>query len=317
VVVKTQNRKKEIAQGVVVKAANNLPLSSVLRIEGTRAIYSDEETQNGVVDYTAPTVTLSGTVDLNPIRTEKPRYTGTFIFVTANNEHYFIDRSSIDYNNKTFDIYEDPDLTIIPATIDESGGFEVAEAKLVNYLSVSSQAHIDEVNFRGFDVEFRLDAKSDSVAVRDSDGNELDIKEDGSVDVNTVTDAEQGDTIAISRHEDPYTTVQDNTLLAADFPADTFVEVFSQTSNSDNLRIRKATVKADTFGTFRLKIDGVILDYVRTSPEQRNCLFEFIEEPDFLNAQVLTIEFQPYRNRLTEYNFFTRLEGYNLTTPIY
>ena len=69
-------------------------------------------------------------------------------------------------------------------------------------------------------------------------------------------------------------------------------------------------IKADTFGIFKLIVDGSIRDYKRISNFERNCVFEFSEDEDFPNATDLEIEFVPERIKLTSYDFFMRIEAY-------
>lgn len=306
--IRTQNKNREIAQGVVIKSANNLPVSSVLRIEGTNKLIQDNT--NSIVSYSSPTVTLPTSTPLTNIRQIKSKYTGTLILITANNEHYFIDRSSIDYDNKTLNIYEDAELVTAPTGINLSSGWEIAEAKLVNYLSVSSQAHIDEVNFRGFDVEFTLDAKTDSVALKDKEGHELDINSDGSIDVNMQVDADDGDTIAIARHAQPFEQSNEFNLSAGGLSTSAYTQVYTFTSASDDLRIKTVKSSTSTLGTWKVKVDGQIKEVFRTSNNTRNLNIDFYNEIDLLDGQVLSLEFRPDRLRLNNYEFFVRLEGY-------
>jgi len=122
-------------------------------------------------------------------------------------------------------------------------------------------------------------------------------------------DADSGDNIAISGHENPRIVVDDSSFLDIALSTAAYTEIFSYTA-TENLRLRKINLKADTFGAFRIKVDGVIRDYYQTSPIYRNGLFEFLEEEHLNNTQELTIEFLPDRLCITNYNFFMRIEGY-------
>lgn len=118
-----------------------------------------------------------------------------------------------------------------------------------------------------------------------------------------------GDNIAISRHSTTFSEVDSNSYTNAQLSTSSYTEIYSYTATTD-IRIRTFKIKADTFGAFRLKIDGTIVDYFLTSQFLRNAHFYFIEEIDLLNGQELTIEFLPERIYLPNYEFFYRLEGY-------
>lgn len=127
--------------------------------------------------------------------------------------------------------------------------------------------------------------------------------------INIVSDADTGDNIAISRHQNFVNLTKEADFVDTDLSTSAYTEVFSYTALQD-LRFRIAKVKADTFGAFRVKVDGAIQDYYRTSPTDRNCIFNFIEDLDLQESSVLTVEFKPERLRISNYNFFLRLEGY-------
>lgn len=134
-------------------------------------------------------------------------------------------------------------------------------------------------------------------------------------EVNPVTvvevdiSADSGDDIAISRHENYRNIVGAATFTKAQLNTAAYTEVYSYTASED-IRSRKIKVKADTFGTFRVKVNGVIKDYYSTSPTDRNCIFEFAEDMEIPNGEDLTIEFVPDRLQIANYDFFFRTEGY-------
>ena len=122
-------------------------------------------------------------------------------------------------------------------------------------------------------------------------------------------DADSGDNLSISRHENYRNITDDVDLLGTALSTSTYTEIWSYVATED-LRVRILKVKADTLGSFRIKIESNIKDYFRTSPIERNCTFSFIEDLEVLTGDTLTIEFLPERLRITNYNFFFRTEGY-------
>jgi hypothetical protein len=128
-------------------------------------------------------------------------------------------------------------------------------------------------------------------------------------DISVEVDADDGDNIAISGHQNPRIETFVATFVDTDLDEAAYTEVLSYTATED-LRIRKLNIKADTFGAFRIKVDGVIRDYFQTSPLHRNALFEFLEEEKLNTGQELTIEFVPDRICITNYEFFSRMEAY-------
>lgn len=123
-------------------------------------------------------------------------------------------------------------------------------------------------------------------------------------------DADGGDNIAISRHENPREVLLEDDFLPGDLDTTSYTSIFTYTSIED-LRIRAIKIKADTMGIFKLIIDGEVKDYYRTSFMDRNCKFAFIEEIDLLTGDDLEIEFIPDRiQELSNYNFFMRIEAY-------
>lgn len=97
-------------------------------------------------------------------------------------------------------------------------------------------------------------------------------------------------------------------ILKAGLDINTYTEIFSYTSIED-IDIRAVKVKADTYGVFRVKIDGTIQDYYRTSEMGNNCFFDFTNVLDLADTEIVSIEFRPYRLNLTTYNFFMRIEA--------
>lgn len=123
-------------------------------------------------------------------------------------------------------------------------------------------------------------------------------------------DADGGDNIAISRHENPREVLLEDDFLPNELSTSAYTNIFTYTSIED-LRVRTVKIKADTFGVFKLIIDGETKDYFRTSPLDGNCKFIFLEEIDLLTGDDIEIEFIPDRIQvLSNYNFFMRIEAY-------
>lgn len=127
--------------------------------------------------------------------------------------------------------------------------------------------------------------------------------------ISVELDADDGSNVAVSRHENPRNITGEEDYIDTELDTQAYTQIISYTSVED-LRIRNMKIKGDTLGVYRIKINGTLQDYFRTSNFERNCLFAFIEEIDLTTGQVLTIEFIPERLRLDSYNFFYRIEGY-------
>jgi len=212
-VVKTRNpvNRMKLQQNTVVTTANGLPVDSVVDLQGTNRLVYDTTTS---LSYTQPVVTVDSSVDLSIVKNFQPRYTGTLILIDALNQVYYIDRASLDVGAGTFDVYFDPELIEEAPSIDTKKGWVIAEGKLVNKMSVSSAAHIDEVHFNGFDLNLELDGKAgDSVSVVDPvTGTPVKVEDDGSTNVNCEVDAADGDSIMVVGTEDGTPTGTQHTI---------------------------------------------------------------------------------------------------------
>jgi hypothetical protein len=129
--------------------------------------------------------------------------------------------------------------------------------------------------------------------------------------INVEIDAGDGDNIAISAHEFPRNLVFTATKTKAQLSTSAYTNILTHTATED-LQIRTVRVKADTFGAFKLIINGAVRDYFQTSPFERNCRFEFVEEEGVTTSQDVEIEFLPDRLQIASYDFFMRIEAYKV-----
>jgi len=205
-VVKTKNKvpRKTMQQNVVVSAENGLPISSTLSLEATNVLVAGTT----ALTYALPTVSTSQALGI--LNTYTPKYTGQLVLIDVNSTIYFIDKTSINVGAGTFDIYDSPGLIGSPATIALTSGWNIAEAKVANKLAVTATNQVNEVVFNGLDMQLSLHGTTDSVAIVDSSGDELQVNPDGSINVNlggagslaVEIDAVDGDNIAIVGTED-------------------------------------------------------------------------------------------------------------------
>lgn len=293
-------------QDVLVVTDNGLAVSGLVEIQGTNRLIYDTTT---ALVYAKPNVTIPMHYDLGDIVRSKKKYTGQLIIETKSKEIYYIDKSTINYSTNTFSIYYDPSYEQEVDTIDISDGWTLAEAKLVNHLSTSSATHIDKVNFRGFDVNFRLDGSEDSIRIVDSEGHELDINPDGTLDVNVSIDADTGDTIAISRHENPFDRYTEQTYLKAYFDAD-YKDIYSYTATVNATRVKQIKVVPPTYGSIKVLVNGTLIDMKRNSFGERDFIVNFPEEIELNIGDILSIKVNLERLRIDEYAFSFKLDGY-------
>ena len=122
-------------------------------------------------------------------------------------------------------------------------------------------------------------------------------------------DADTGDTIAISGHENKLQVLDSASFTDVQLSTSTYTEIFSQTATSD-FRIRKVGIKVDTVGVVRFKRNGVIQDYFTITELNPNPRFSFIEDLDIANGDTYSVEFLARRLRISNYDFFMRVDGY-------
>lgn len=186
--------------GLTVDALATLEPGSVLQTGGTTFTYAE------------PTVTFDNSVDLSSLLTivKTAKHTGVMLFTDGDNNSYFIDPNSINNTTKTLDIYVDAEYTSSPSTISMETDWTLSEAELVNRLQTTTTAVIDNVEFR--DVQVNVDLDGSTVNIKDDDGDQLEIGDDGSIGViilNRLVDKKYDDWEVMARNDcgDP-TTVE-------------------------------------------------------------------------------------------------------------
>jgi len=201
-----QPETRKLHQAVTLVGKNGLVVDALASLEpGTTIIPG-----GSALTYASPTVTFDPSVDLSAITNYKTfRHTGKIIFSDAEGRDFFLDVESIDNTAKTANIYIDEDLTASPSSIVTDAGWLASEGILVNRLQTTNSAVIDSVEFRDVSISFNVDGtKGDSVKIVDSQGQELNINPDGSIDANVRVDLTE-DSISIGDGEDLYTSSKD------------------------------------------------------------------------------------------------------------
>lgn len=166
------------------------------------------------------------------------------------------------------------------------------------------------VTFDSSGLDIELTPNGDGVHIGDQvTGNLLVVESDGTINVNTITDAKTGDNIAISSHP------ASNQIKASNIDSLNTTnnkEVFSYTSSSSNTRVKRIKCTAATEVKFTLKIDGVIEEIFRTSTLEKNVTFIFDEHLAVGASSVVTVEAEAFRVFVTRapYETFVKLEGY-------
>lgn len=163
-----------------------------------------------------------------------------------------------------------------------------------------------EISLDASGIDIDLDPIGDGVHIGDAvTGNTLLVNPDGTIDVNTVLDAATGDSVAISGHPNQIFDEAADTLTTA-----AFEQIYTYTSTDNDTRIIAVECTAGTPSVFRLKINGIVVRELRSSPTERNITFTFREHRPLSNGDILTVEAQVGRLIQTSYTTFTALEGY-------
>jgi RNase P/RNase MRP subunit p29 len=172
---------RKLQSGTAIYGANGLPIDSIAELSGSFELLRD---MTGVLQYNNGTVTVPNGTDLNKAKFHKSIYTGRLVLIDADDNYYFISRPSINQATLTFNIYDSQEELTSPLAINLGAGWVIAEAQLVNRLAVTAAAKIDQVSFRDFQVQFRLEG--DPVRIVDKDGNGLVINPEGDINVRGV-----------------------------------------------------------------------------------------------------------------------------------
>lgn len=115
---------------------------------------------------------------------------------------------------------------------------------------------INEVNIEN------LDSSKDNVAIRDSDGNELEINDDGSINAKILTEGTTRNFFneVTSVPSNIQTTIQTITIL-------------------QKSRLQRINVSGTNIATYEVYINGTLFDRQRSYFTQLNLFFEFGEQP--------------------------------------
>jgi len=144
----------------------------------------------------------------------------------------------------------------------------------------------------------------DGVHIGDGEGDLLEINPDGSINVNTAVDAADGDNIAISGHASPVFDEAADTITTASYE-----EVYSYVAAAIT-NIEKIETTVDTTATFRVKLNGVVIKVLRSSPLEKNVVFTFKEHRVLADTDEISVEARVDRFKRTSYDTFVSLEGY-------
>jgi len=207
-----KNSNRSIHGGTTIIGKNGLPVDALATLEPGLQLLAGPN----LVSFSSPTVTVPGAVDLSVVSNHTIfLHTGIIIFTDSNKQSYFVDKNSINNTTKTFNIYLDEEFTQPVTTLPTTTPWIISEAELVNRLQTTSTAVIDTVEFRGIDAKLSLSgADGDSFKLVDSQGDELLVESDGSINVNVQNisiDAVDGDSVLITGTEDGTPTGIQNT----------------------------------------------------------------------------------------------------------
>lgn len=174
---KTHNKK--LQPGHVLLGENGQVVDTIATISASHVLIVGVD----VITYVSlqAIVTMPVGVDLTPLETAKPVYTGRYVLVTEDGAFYYIDRTTVDVSARTFVISRVEGSQINPTSIDLSAGWKIAEAEIVNRLATTAAAKVDSIEFR--DLNFQVELDGDPVTVRGLNGNYLEPNPDGSTNV--------------------------------------------------------------------------------------------------------------------------------------
>lgn len=190
-----------VHQRTMIVGKNGLPVDAQATLEPGSVLTKAATT----LTYSSPTVTFAPSTDftnlLNLVKNAK--HTGVILLTDGNSDSFFVDPDSINDIAKTLDIYIDAEFTNSPSSIDTETGWLLSEAELVNRIQTTTTAVIDNVEFRDVNVDIDLDGAE--VNIRDKDGDQLEINDDGSINAiaaNRLIDVPHDDIEILSKNAD-------------------------------------------------------------------------------------------------------------------
>lgn len=89
-----------------------------------------------------------------------------------------------------------------------------------------------------------------------------------------------------------------------------YQQIFTFTSTDPDTKVIQVHCTAETTADFQLLLDGNPIMVKRTSPMERNIVFEFKQHRPIPTGSVLTVESRPERMFRGSYETFVSMEGY-------
>ena len=238
---------RQVHQRTNIVGRNGLPVDALATLEPGSVLVKGTTAYS----YSEPTVTMDSSTDLssltNIIKTAK--HTGVLLLTDDNNTSYFIDPDSVDNINNTFNIYIDAELTSSPTSIGNTGLWILSEAELVNRLQTTTTAVIDTVEFR--DVNVNVDLDGSEVNIRDSDGDQLEVNQDGSINV-----------VLISSDEDLSVHTFNEVSSVVSFTPTT-INTYTVPPGKNSF-LQKITVSGTNIADYRVKLNGLTIERLYT-----------------------------------------------------
>lgn len=212
------------------------------------------------------------------------------------------------------------------------GSSNIIFKKLTSYLvsAIGTRLDANQVIQQGYDeankrhrVDALISATISDVAIKDSQGNELDVQPDGSINVNVINpidieiSAADGDNIAISDGTNTLTVNPDGTIsvqvVGTNDPLNVYNEVTSVASSvlttiitliaSADSIINQIDVSGTNIAEYRVLVDAVIVKKTRTYfGGNLDYKLTFGEGLKLTTAQTLTVEVIHQRPMLGDFN---------------
>lgn len=151
-----------------------------------------------------------------------------------------------------------------------------------------------------------IEVTVDKVKIWDEDGDILEVEPDGSINVNVNLEAGE-DSVSIGAHANQVFDQASDTITTVNFET-----IYSFVPALNSTRIIKIDVTISTNSLIRLKLNGTIIKVKRTSPSERNIVFEFKEHRKVGTADTVIVEAKVDRffTSKSPYTTFSSLEGY-------